>query len=186
MLLHQGTKPYFAFDTTIVDPEGRSPFVEVGTVRHRGIETSLAGHFGKRLNLVAGAVLMQLRVSGPLRDAGRIGGRPAGTPTLYARIDANYRTDIFGGLTPTATLTYAGSRAISSKVLDPAGRQAILPGHAIVDIGLRQQLQIGKVPASFRIVLHNVFDAGAWKVAADNILTIDERRYLGFSLAADF
>lgn len=155
-------KPYFSFDANDV-------FTQLGNVRHRGIETSLTGHFGKRLNLVAGAVLMQPRVTGGLR--------PAGTPSFYARIDANYRTDIFGGLTPTISFAHTGARAV--------GAQLTVPGYSTLDLGLRHKFKIGKVPASARLAVNNVFDAATWKVVAANTLYPEERRKLTFSLSAD-
>ena len=176
----QITKPYFAFDAA-------NNFVALGTVRHRGVETSLSGHFGKRLSLLAGAVVMQPRVSGPGRDGGLLGDRPAGTPSIYAKLDANYRTDIFGGLTPTASITYTGSRGVGSKPLTTLGnRQLSVPGYATVDLGVRQQFSIGSVQVSFRFVLQNVLDAATWKVVAANTLSIEERRRFTLSLAADF
>jgi hypothetical protein len=42
------------------------------------------------------------------------------------------------------------------------------------------------VPASFRAVVQNVFDAKTWKVVAANTLYPDERRRFSLSLAADF
>ena len=174
------TKPYFTFDAA------RS-FAEAGTVRHRGVEASLSGHFGKRFHLLAGAVLMQAGVIGAARDAGLVGERPAGTPSLFARIDANYRTDVFGGLTPTASLTYVGARAVGSR---PAaalgGRQLMVPGYAAVDLGLRQSFKLGAVPVSFRLVALNVFDAASWKVLAANTVQMDERRRFNLTVAADF
>ncbi len=106
------TKPYFSFDAS-----GR--FASLGTVRRRGIESSLVGRFGPRFSLLAGAVVMDPVVSGPGRTAGLVGPRPAGTPLVFVRIDANYRTDIFGGLTPTVSLVYTGSHAASSKLISP-------------------------------------------------------------------
>ncbi len=156
-------KPYFSFDTA-------GNFARQGNVRHRGIETSLSGHFGKRLNVVAGAVLMQPRLS--------IGGRPAGTPSTFGRIDVTYRTDILGGLTPTADVTYTGAR--------PVNPQLTLPAHATVDLGLRQSFKLGSVAASIRGVVQNVLDDKSWKVVAANTLYQDERRRFTLSLAADF
>jgi iron complex outermembrane receptor protein len=176
----QITKPYFSFDAANV-------FTQLGSVRHRGIETSLSGRFGKRFTLVAGAVALRPRVSGAAVDLGLIGRRPAGTPSLYARLDANYRTDIFGGLTPTASLTFTGKRAVGSRPLVAlGGNQLMLPAAAIVDLGVRQQFKIGKVPASIRAVLNNVFDKSTWKIVAANTLYVDERRRFTFTIAADF
>jgi iron complex outermembrane receptor protein len=164
-------KPYFSFDSTGL-------FTQLGNVRHRGIEASLAGHFGKRINLVAGALAMQPRVTGGLR--------PAGTPSFYARIDANYRTDIFGGLTPTVSFSHTSARAVSARVVTSDGQQLMVPGYSTLDLGLRQQFKIGKVPASLRMAVNNVFDAATWKVVAANILYPEERRRLTFNISADF
>lgn len=176
----QITKPYFSFDTANV-------FTEQGVERIRGIETSLSGRFGKRLNLLAGAVIMQPQVTGAGRDAGLLGERPAGTPTFYARIDANYRTDIFGGLTPTLSVIHTGNRAVSARPFASlGGRQLMVAGYTTVDLGLRQQFHLGKLPASFRFVLMNAFDAASWKIVAANTIVPEERRRFSLSLTADF
>ncbi len=117
----------------------------------------------------------------------RSGRRSAGTPSLYARFDANYRTDIFGGLTPTMSVIYTGKRALGSRPQAAlGGKQLMLPGAAIVDFGLRQQFVFGGTPMSFRALLNNVFDKATWKVVAPNTMYPDERRRFTFQLAADF
>lgn len=176
----QISKPYFSFD-------GANRFVELGEERHRGFEASLSGNFGKRLRVVAGAVVMEPEVTGAAVGAGLVGKRPAGTPSINARIDVNYRTDIFGALTPTATLKYIGKRAASSRAYAALGeRQLMLPGFATIDLGLRQKFKIAKVPASFRAVVENVLDKKAWKVAAADALFSDERRRFTLYVTADF
>ncbi len=173
-------KPYFSFDAANI-------FAQVGDVRHRGIETSLSGHFGKRLSVVAGAVAIQARVSGPARNLGLVGARPAGVPSLYGRADLNYRTDIFGGLTPTASVTYTGKRAVGARPLAVlGGRQLSLPGFASVDLGVRQQFTIGRIPTSLRAVMLNAFNKSSYKVVAANTLFVDETRRFSISLTSDF
>ncbi len=176
--MFQITKPYFTF-LGDGNPQSPDPFIQLGDVRHRGVEASLSGRFGKRLNLLAGIVAMKPRIAGGLR--------PAGTPSLFARIDANYHTDIFGGLTPTMSLIYTGSRAISPGALASlGGRQLEVPGYATVDLGLRQQFHVGKTPVSFRAVVVNAFDAASWKVVAANTIYPEERRRFNLTVAADF
>jgi iron complex outermembrane receptor protein len=176
----QISKPYFSYDAA-------RNFVDVGTVRHRGLEVSLSGQFGQRLHVVAGLVAMQPRVLGPSVAAGIVGSRPTGTPSLFARIDANYRTDLFGGLTPTFGLVYTSSRAVSSRPLAGAGSaQLTVPGYASVELGLRQQLKIGTIPVSIRAFVQNVFDASSWKVVAADTMHVDERRRFTLTLTADF
>lgn len=177
----QITKPYFAFDAA-------SRFTESGVVRHRGVEASLSGRFiDQRLTLLVGGLLMQPRVQGEARDLGLVGERPAGTPSLVGRLDANYRTAIFGGLTPTLSVVYTGRRAVGLRPQVALGNgQLMLAGYTTVELGLRQQFKIGRVPASFRAVVQNAFDAKTWKVVAANTLYPEERRRLSVSFAADF
>ncbi len=176
----QITKPYFSFDLDDF-------FVSSANVRHRGIETSLSGHFGKRMSLLAGAVVMQPRVSGAAVVSGDAGTRPTGTPSVYARIDANYRTDVFGGLTPTLSFAYTGARAVSAKPLAAlGGKQLMTPAYATLDLGVRQQFKLGKVPASFRFVLSNVFDEATWKIFAPNTISMEERRRFSLSSGGGF
>lgn len=175
----QITKPYFSYDTSNL-------FTRIGDVRHRGIEASLSGHFGKRLQIVAGALALQPRVSNVTPTAGQQGELPTGTPSKYVRIDSNYKTDIFGGLTLTAGLQYTGTRAVSAKPFDSlGGKQLMLPGVTTIDLGVRQQFTLGGVPMNLRAVLANVFDHTSWKVLAPNVLDIDERRRFSLTLVAD-
>lgn len=173
----QITKPYFSFDQT-------RNFTEVGTLQQRGLEASLSGKFGKRLAVVAGAVATRPRVIDRLPN---VGARPAGMPSLYARVDVNYRTDIFGGLTPTATLSYTGARPLSSGPLASlGGEQLMVPGYATLDLGLRQSFKLGQTPMSFRMLVWNVTDAKTWKVVAANTLLPEERRRFNLTVTADF
>ena len=65
-------KPYFALDPAKV-------FRELGEVRNRGIEVSLAGQITPRLSIVLGAVFLDATVSGEEVELGLIGTRPVGT-----------------------------------------------------------------------------------------------------------
>ena len=45
---------------------------------------------------------------------------------------------------------------------------------------------LGKLPASFRFVLMNAFDAASWKIVAANTVVPEERRRFTLALTADF
>ncbi|PLK26360.1 hypothetical protein [Novosphingobium sp. TH158] len=172
-------RPYFTFDSS-----GR--FTEQGEARYRGVEMSLTGRFD-RLTVLAGAVAMKPRVSGPAVAAGLVGHRPAGIPDYYAKLDLQYRTDILGGLTPTATVTATGKRAMgSAPVKALGGKQAMLPAHAALDLGLRHRFKVGDIPASVRLQVQNVFNRTGWKVVNSNTLQPEEYRRMMLNLAADF
>ncbi|MEO6715659.1 MAG: TonB-dependent receptor [Novosphingobium sp.] len=173
----QITKPYFSFDQNRL-------FTEVGKIRLRGIEASLSGYFGKRLQVVAGAVATQPRV---IERRPGVGERPAGFASLFAKIDVNYRTGIFGGLAPTATLSHTGTRAIGAAPLASLdGKQLMVPGYTTLDLGLRQSFKLGTVPMSFRAQMWNVTDAASWKVVGPNSLYMEERRRFNLTITADF
>jgi iron complex outermembrane receptor protein len=126
-------------------------------------------------------------VTGPGRAAGLAGERPAGTPSLYARADVQYRTDLPGSFTPTLTVLHTGTRAMGSAPLAVlGGKQAMLPPVTTFDIGMRNRFKLGDMPVSMRAVLMNVFDAKAWKVVASNTLQPDERRRFMLTLTTDF
>jgi len=173
-------KPYFSFDGT-----GR--YVQIGNVRHRGIEVSGSGKLTSRLQILAGAVMMDPVVTGFAVDAGLHGKLPVGTAKLHAKIDANYRTDIFGGLTFTAAMLYDGRRALSSAPYAAlGGQQVMLPSHSAIDLGLRQAFTIGKTPVSFRFTVNNIFDKRGWKVIAPNTVQLDDTRRYNFYFFVDF
>ncbi len=176
----QNEKPYFTFDTD-------ENFVALGTRRHRGLEASFSGHFGERLNLLAGAVVMQPEVVGLAGEQVQVGEKPAGVPDVYAQLDANYRTDIFGGLTLTGTLNYTGKRAVTSRPIDHLGdRQLMLPGWLRVDMGMRHRFMLSGAAVLVRASLLNVFDEKHWSVVASDVLLPEERRRALVTLAVDF
>jgi iron complex outermembrane recepter protein len=76
-------KPYFAADEANV-------FRELGDVRHRGAELSLAGPIAEGLTIVAGAVLMQPQVTGDGVALGRVGPRPLGQPAQLLTLATQY------------------------------------------------------------------------------------------------
>lgn len=173
-------KPYFSFDVA-------RNFVAQGQRRHRGIEASLSGHFGDRLDLLAGAVMIDADVTGPARVDGDVGRRPAGTPDIYGQLDVNYRTDLLNGLTLTGALIYTGKRAVTTRAF---GRlkddQLTLPGWMRVDLGMRHRFKLGCMDVSIRAVMQNVFDEKQWKVLSSDVLTPEDRRRMLAIFIVDF
>jgi iron complex outermembrane recepter protein len=176
----QITKPYFTFD-------GANNFVQRGSRRHRGLEVSLTGHFGERLNIVAGGVLIDAEVTGEARTGpDPVGKRPAGTPNVFAQLNANYRTGLLNDLALTLGLKYTGKRAVTSKPIGHlGGKQLTLPGWLRVDLGLRERFSIGKVDASVRAIVQNVTNEKNWYVVAPDVVWPEERRKLLLILTVD-
>ncbi len=173
-------KPYFSFNSL-------GDYTQVGNLRHRGVEVSAAGKLTSRLQILGGAVLMKPEASGPAVKAGLLGKLPTGTPRLHARIDANYRTDIFGGLTLTAAMLHDSRRALSAApYAGLGGHQLMLPAVTTFDIGARQNFTIGKTSLSYRITIQNIFDKKSWKIIAPNSVQQDDVRRYNIYLYADF
>jgi len=120
-------------------------------------------------------------VKGEARELGLVGKRPAGTPTLSAQIDANYRTGLLDGLVLTGGLHYTGKRAVTSRPMDHlGGKQLMLPGWVSVDVGVRHRFKLGNMDVSLRGVVKNLLDEKEWYVvSSDIVFPEDRRRFLG-------
>lgn len=173
------TKPYFSFDAA-------NRFTEQGEVRHRGVEASLAGEFAGRLNILAGAVLMDPEVTGEARDLGRVGPWAVGTTKTLVRLDLDYRTDV-EGLSFSAAVVHAGERAASARpYAELGGEQLTIPAMTTVDLGARYRFKVRETPMSARLVVANVFDEDGWRIVAANSYQAADTRRVSLFLVADF
>ena len=172
-------KPYFNVDPDLV-------YRDLGTVRHRGVELSLAGQPTEGLSVVAGAAFLDADVSGEAVDLGVIGPKPVGTTGRTIRANFDYRLPFFDPLSVDLGITNQASQVAS--VLEYAelgGRQLMTEPQTIFDVGARYRFKLGGAPATLRAQITNVFDVYRWKVGGNSSFRfIDERRFL-FTLAAD-
>jgi iron complex outermembrane receptor protein len=173
-------KPYFN-----VDPD--RVFRELGTVRHRGIELSLAGQPIEGLSLVAGAVLLDADVTGEAVDLGIIGPKPVGTASRIMRLNLDYRLPFWEPVSVDLGITNQAAQVASVlKYAELGGRQLMTEPQTIFDLGARYRFKAGATPATLRAQITNLFDTYRWKVSASSSFRfIDARRFL-LSLAADF
>ena len=173
-------KPYFNLDP---DFEYR----QLGTVRHRGVELSLAGQPVEGLSVVAGAVFLDAKVSGEAVDLGIIGPRPGGTTNRIIRANFDYRLPFLEAVSVDLGINNVGARVASAKTYEElGGRQLMTKPRTTVDIGARYRFRAGKAPAVLRAQITNLFDVYGWDVSpSSNFRPSDERRFT-LSLAADF
>lgn len=166
-------KPYFNTDE-------RNIFTTLGDVRHRGVEVSLAGNPSPNLNLVAGAVLMDPRVTGSAVDLGRVGRRPLGQPATILRGNVNYSVPFLPGFSVDAALSYNGKR--------PSSRDNLvwLDPYVLLDLGVRYQFKIGRSPATLRIQMQNVTDSYSYEILGSNTYGLRDKRRINIYVAADF
>jgi iron complex outermembrane receptor protein len=173
-------KPYFNLDADLV-------YRELGTVRHRGVELSLAGQPIEGLSVVAGAVLLDADVSGEVVDLGRIGPKPVGTTKRIVRANFDYRLPFLDGVSVDLGITNQAAQVASAlSYAELGGKQLTTDPQTIFDIGARYRFEAGGTPATLRAQVTNVFDTYRWKVGGNSAFRfIDERRVM-LSLAADF
>jgi iron complex outermembrane recepter protein len=174
------TKPYFSFDAA-------NRYVRLGDEKHTGIEASFSGHFaGDRLTVLAGFVVFDPVVDGPGRDLGILGRTPVGIRGTRGRVDLEYRTDLWGGLTPTLTLEYRGSTSAAAEPIPGTDEQVQLGSHLSIDIGLRQPLRIGRIPATIRLKAEDLLNQNRWLAPASRTLFQGDKRRFSVSLLVDF
>jgi iron complex outermembrane receptor protein len=166
-------KPYFNLDSDLF-------FTQLGTVRHRGVEISLTGEPIKGLNLVAGAVLMKPRVSGEAVDLGLIGPKPVGRPERTANLYLDYRLPWENRLSVNLGMQFTGKRAVSPD------NELVAPADLLVNVGSRYRFEMGKLPATLRLQLSNVFDEYSWIVFGSGGLKRTPPRRFDATLSVDF
>jgi iron complex outermembrane recepter protein len=173
-------KPYFNLDPELV-------YRNLGTVRHRGVELSLAGQPIEGLSVVAGAVFLDAEVSGEAVDLGNIGRKPVGTTSRIVRVNFDYRLPFFDALSVDLGITNQAAQVASAlSYAELGGRQLMTEPQTLVDAGARYRFKAGPAPVTLRAQITNAFDVYRWKVGGNSSFRfIDERRFL-LSLAADF
>jgi iron complex outermembrane receptor protein len=173
-------KPYFNLDPDLL-------YRELGTVRHRGIELSLAGQPLKGLSVVAGAVFLDAEVSGEAVELGVIGRKPVATTARTVRANFDYRLPFFEPLSLDLGITnQAGEVASFVEFAELGGRQLMTEPRTIFDIGARYRFKVGGTPATLRTQITNLFDVYAWKVGANSAFRFIDTRRFQLTLAADF
>jgi iron complex outermembrane receptor protein len=173
-------KPYFNVDPDLV-------YRDLGTVRHRGIELSLAGQPLEGLSVVAGAVLLDADVSGEAVNLGIIGPTPVGTAERIVRANFDYRLPFLDALSVDFGITnQAGQVASVTRHAVLGGRQLTTQPQTLFDVGARYRFTLGGTPATLRAQVTNLFDTYRWKVNNNSAFRFIDERRLMLSLAADF
>jgi iron complex outermembrane receptor protein len=165
-------KPYFA-------PDAANLFREMGVVRHRGVEVSMTGSPVEGLTLVAGAVLMQPRVTGDPVRQGRIGPRPVGQADRTVTLSGTWQTPM-----PGLQLTF-GANHHSARVADQLNR-SLVPAATIADLGVRYRFDIGDTPALLRVQVTNITNEFDWRVVSSGTFEVNAPRTATAALTVDF
>ncbi|HEX8572376.1 MAG TPA: TonB-dependent receptor [Allosphingosinicella sp.] len=133
-------KPYFALDPGRV-------FRQLGEVRNRGVEMSLAGQITPRLSVVLGAVFLDATVSGDAVDLGLIGRRPIASIGRSVNGALNWEVPWVKGL--SLDLAYEG---MSDRVAN-AANTLVIPARYAAALGGRYRFEMFDKPATLRAQL---------------------------------
>jgi iron complex outermembrane receptor protein len=138
-------RPYFGFDSANV-------FKQIGTVRSRGAEFSVSGGVTSTLDVVAGGVLLDPKVTRDPTALGNIGSRPTGLSSHLLSINLNWKTPFDHALQFDAVLSHRGhTPATTDNVV-------YIPERARLDLGTHYGFKVAKRSATLRLQLANVFD----------------------------
>lgn len=165
------SRPYFGFD-------GNSVFKQIGTVRSRGAEFSVSGSITPKLNVVAGGVLLNPRVTATDSGDQSIGSKPVALPTHILISNFNWKTPV-KGIELDLGLSHRG------RVAARTDNALFLPARARVDIGGRYGFHIAKRSATFRLQLVNLFNNPGYGLAGSGVYTSNPGRFVQSYLAVD-
>jgi iron complex outermembrane receptor protein len=165
-------KPYFGLSSTSV-------YTELATVRHRGVEVSVAGELSEGLNVVAGYVYLDPELVGPAVDDGTLGPVPVGPIPHVATLDVSYGPGRWNGFALEAAAEYHSSYIASQdNVLE-------VPSVTEIDLGFRYRFEIGSAPVSLRFQAMNVADDRTWRVTSSGEARMTEGRRYSLTLTTD-
>ncbi|HVF83975.1 MAG TPA: TonB-dependent receptor [Sphingomicrobium sp.] len=136
-------KPYFALDPS-------KEFRQLGEVRNRGIEASLAGQLTPRLSLVLGAVFLDAKVSGDAVEFRLIGRRPVGSIGRVITGALNWEVPWLKGL--SLDLAYESSSDRNAN----AANTLVIPARYILAPGARYRFSLFGEPATLRAQVPSV------------------------------
>lgn len=151
----------------------------VGQVRHRGVELSLAGPLTGRLTAVLGATFFRARLTGELVARRLIGPEPVGRPERAMLASLTWRVPGVEGLALDGGVSLRGGREGDS------ANSFRLPAYGIVNAGLRQRIEIGRMPFTLRARVANLFNAFAWNAGDSGLYYYNGPRTWTLTVTAD-
>lgn len=166
-------KPYFTTNEANI-------YTTLGEVQHRGLELSFTGQPHRDWSVVAGAVLMEPRVTGEPVATGRIGRKPVGQTERLLRLNLEYRPPALKAVSFDIAASNYGERVASSD------GGAVLPDYTLIDLGARYRMQFGDTPATLRVFAGNLTDEFYWDVYASNSFGLTDGRRYSATLFVDF
>ena len=166
------SRPYFGYDSANV-------FRQVGTVESRGAEFSVSGSLTPRLNLVAGGVFIDGKVTRDAGVQGVVGPKPVGLSPHQLSLNANWKTPLKGLDLDTTVINRAPAPATTDN-------SVTIPAKWRFDIGGHYHFKIARRDATFRLQLFNITGNTGYGVAGSGIYSQNPGRFVQGYLTVDF
>ena len=167
------SKPYFNLDAA-------QRFRQLGSVRNKGIEFSLAGQIAPGVYVVVGNVWLDAQVSGEEVARGLIGKRPVGTFKRHTSINLNYDVPGVKALSLNAAFEGTSDRTAN------AANTLVIPTRAVMSLGARYKFKLGTAPALVRFTVGNVTNTFGWNNGGSGFFIPNGSRRFSLALSADF
>jgi len=145
------SKPYYNLNSN-------NRFGPLGDVINRGIEVSVAGDLSNALSVVAGAVLLQPRVTGEAVEQGRIGDRPVGAISRRFEASADWRLPFLPGTSLDTRISYRSDETATVSNL------TAIPARTQVDLGGRYRFKVSGRGVLLRLQVTNLFDVQSFEL----------------------
>ncbi|HEV2569340.1 TonB-dependent receptor domain-containing protein [Sphingomonas sp.] len=165
------TKPYYNLDM-------ESRFRNLGQLRHRGVEISVAGQVLPGLNMVAGTLFLDADVSGELVDAGTIGRKPVASIKRRSIGSIDYRF-------PNSPFSIDAIVEETDERVANIKNTVVVPPRAVLSMGGRYRFKVGKANALVRAQVGNVFNNFGWGVGGSGFYIYNLPRRYSITLSAD-
>jgi iron complex outermembrane receptor protein len=131
-------KPYFGIDNTNL-------YRNLGQLRNRGLEMSLAGKVTPRLSVVVGLLFMDPQIRGAAVEAGLVGRRPIDSYKRYVSAGVEYNVPWIDGLSFDLRFENYGDRTADRK------NTFVIPARNVVSVGARYRFEIHDAPSTLRL-----------------------------------
>ncbi len=165
------SKPFYDLDPANL-------FTRLGTVRHRGLELSIAGQLLPGLTAVAGNILLDAEVTGEAVDLGLIGRVPVATTKRYSIASLDYRF-------PNSPFSIDALAESTGDRIASQTNGFVVPPRAVLALGGRYRFKIGDKAATLRAQVGNVFNNYGFGVGGGGLFVYNLPRRFSVNLAAD-
>lgn len=165
------SKPYYDLDPANV-------FAKLGTVRHRGVELSIAGQILPGLTMVAGNIFLDGEVSGEQVELGLIGRKPVALTERYTIMSLDYRI-------PNSPFSIDAFAESTGDRVANQENTFVVPPRAVLALGGRYRFKIGDKSATLRAQVGNIFNNYGFGVGGGGLFVYNLPRRFSINLAAD-